>query len=154
MNQAEIINRILADYWRKGGSMCNAAAATVYVNAHKPAGIGRINEVICRALMKEMITKRIQPKPVNPVITDTPPAAIIEPAPHVIASNTVTFPEVMPAKPVAVYHEAPETPEAPATPEPEPAPVQIKDPAVIAQTREVVPPPKKSLWNKLKFWKK
>lgn len=149
MQQTEILKSLLSNYVAEGGDVNDLVAATDYINQHKPPGCGRAKPVITHAIFRLMGQQPTSPKPAKTMLYAEP-----APASHIIASKTVTFPEVMPAKPVAVYRETASTPETPAAPEPEPAPVQIKDPATTAQTREDVTPPKKSLWNKLKFWKK
>lgn len=138
---------MLSEYRRTGGDLGNVASATSYLNARKPSGVGRINEVICGALIKQMGAI-----PFKAMTPDVPP--VVETAPIIIAANTVTLPEVMPQKPVAVYFESPPLPETPKPAEPEPAPAQNRDPVVVAPSNESVTPPKKSLLNKLKFWKK
>jgi hypothetical protein len=54
MNQLEIIRHLLGDYRRTGGDTTDIAATTVYLNTHKPPGIGRINEHICAALLRHL----------------------------------------------------------------------------------------------------
>jgi len=164
MNQAEILKRLLAEYRHKGGDLGNVAAASVYINAHKPAGVGRVNEVICAAIIKQMGVKAAPPaKPAKPMLDATP---LVEPppAPVVIATRTVVFPEAMPAKPVAVYFEAP-----PSLPEPEyaygepplpPVPIEPSKPIEKKQPDPVEVTPAtplivKARWmERMKFWKK
>ena len=153
MNQAEILKRLLAEYRHKGGDLGNVAAASVYINAHKPAGVGRVNEVICAAIVKQMGVKAAPPaKPAKPMLDVTP---LVEPAPApvVIATRTVVFPEAMPAKPVAVYFEAPPAaPEPPAPAPPKPIENKQPDPAEVAPTAPLIA---KARWmDRLKFWKK
>ena len=140
MNQAEILKRLLAEYRLKGGDLGNLGAATTYLNTHKPAGTGRVNEVICGALVRRMgVPVAFASKP-----TPAPPPAPVEPAPVVVASQTVTFPEVMLQEPVAVY-EAP-----PAPPEPQPLP----ESGQVPMRNPVVETKKPSLFDRMKFWRK
>lgn len=163
MNRAEILKSLLADYKAAGGDITNIAAATAYLNARKPAGMGRVTAVICEAVNKQ--TGAPAPAQAPPMTQDAPPAVVEAAPPVVIASQTVTFPEVMRDKPEAVYHEAVATlpepeyayGEPPMPPVPYDPPVEKKQPdpvALSSAASEVIIPPKKSLLGRLKFWGK
>lgn len=158
MNQLEILKWVLADYRQQGGDLGDVAAATAYVQLHKPIGVGQVNEVICMAVLKQMGLTAILPKP---MLTEAPPA-VVEPAPAIAASEIITIPEIK------VYNEAPAIPEPecafvepPASPVPfdPPKPVDDKqaDPVEPVPTKTPVPPatPVQTSWlSKLMFWKK
>jgi len=163
MNQAEILKRLLAEYRLKGGDLGDVAAATVYINLHKPAGIGRVNEVICGAIVRQMgIAPTPAAKPAKAML-DTPPAPAsvhhitpgktwprITSEPKVIAAKTVSFPAAMRGTPVALYSEKP------AEPVPKPAAAHVP-PADIAPPPERIQAPKPkptSFLERLKFWKR
>lgn len=153
MNQAEIIKGLLVQYRDKGGDMTNAEAASAYVTAHKPQGVGRTSPVICAALIKQL--------PPPPMTDQAPPPPAI-----VIATATAPVPETV--EPFAVYREIEQsesTPVAPVpaltaehretvhipVPPPKPEPVQKEPPPVEpAKTGTKV----KEWISKLKFWKK
>lgn len=148
MNQTETLKSLLADYRAGGGNLADLDAASAYLNTYKPAGMGRVTPAICGALSRQ-----------PPMLPEAPPA-ISEPAPIVIATKTVTFPEVMRPKPQAVYFESPPQPEPmydygepplPPVPASEPAKSEA-DPVALPPAPEKIAPPKKSWIAKMKFW--
>ena len=174
MNQTSILKALLADYQANGGDLHNVILATAYINAYKPAGIGRVSPVICAAVLKRMGEATTAP-PTKTMTTDIP--AIVEPAPEA-AKVTISIPEIVTEAPLTIF-EAPSPapfvptptpiskPEKPVAifeaPKPTPvtsSPVPKPEKPVSAVADISLPPPqaripaKPSLWSRLKFWKK
>jgi hypothetical protein len=154
MNQTSIIKELIIAYQLEGGNTADIAAIVVYITAKKPSGIGRVNEVIVRAVLKQLGT----PAPAQPdknmfEATPTPPAIVQAAYEKVSVDPAATYDFGEPAVPAVSYEQAKQAnqPEQPfKTPEkngtvPEAVPAEVA-PAATAP---------KGFWNKVKskFWK-
>ncbi len=81
MNQIETIRQLVVDYLKTGASTDDIGAVVAYINEHKPAGIGRVNEVICAAILQQIKT----PDKIS------------------ISQATITMPEKERERPLAIY---------------------------------------------------
>jgi hypothetical protein len=153
MNQTSIIKELIIAYQLEGGNPADIAAVVVYVTAKKPAGIGRVNEVIVRAILKQLGVTIAKSQP----MTEVPPPAIVETAPIVVDTSSLVS-----VDPVAAYDFGePTLPPMVVPSDAEPV-VPLKAPDKADITPEAVPvevapnaQAPKGFWSKVrsKFWK-
>jgi hypothetical protein len=153
MNQTGILKELLIRYQLSGGDMSDIGSMVVYVTATKPPGVGRVNEVIVQALLKQLGEQAAPPISITPA--QTPKTPMIE-APPAIVESVETFEPVvnydfgeplMPPVRVEALATASQPLPAPEKPHqtPETSPAEVS-PAAQAP---------KGFWNKIKakWWK-
>lgn len=154
MNQAEILKELILNYMLASGDPNDVNSIIVYVTAHKPSGTGRVNEVIVRAILKQL---GITPTKTQPMIESPPPAAI-ETAPETVISfeKVAVDPAsarsvINPTVEVPVLGEAYDRPSVPVKPTENVA--SLPESVPVENSPNAQAP--KGLWRKIKakFWK-
>lgn len=95
MNQAEILKELIIRYQLSGSDMSDIGSIIVYVTANKPTGVGRVNEVIIRAILKQIGV------PLNPPVSKAPKTPMIEAPPAIVEAAPIA--EKTTFEPVASY---------------------------------------------------
>jgi hypothetical protein len=154
MNQTGILKELIIRYQLSGGDVSDIGSIVVYVTATKPPGVGRVNEVIIRAMLKQM--GDVCAQPAASITQLQPPKTPMLEAPPAIIESVETFEPVVnydfgePLMP-PVRIEALITTSQPLPAPEKPHQTPESNPVEVAPTAQAP----KGFWNKIKakWWK-